>query len=190
MTWALKNALTVEQNAIVVLFLGIDWIYRKCSKESNFNKLFGRHRYAFHNMRRPSHQLPRNLFRRSFNCFLRIIIPCILLPQVLSESTCVEMSSMSQEPVSKQLLIFSSLLPSFPVEGLPAAAAHDKEPGVGIPVPEKEERVSALAGDSSENGFIWERSAQVWEWQPQETTGGSLEWGKKPEVLCSASAAI
>lgn len=64
------------------------------------------------------------------------------------------MSSMRQESISKQLLIFSSFLPSFPVEGLPAAAAHDKEPRVGIPVPEEEERVSAFAGDSSENGFI------------------------------------
>lgn len=100
------------------------------------------------------------------------------------------MSSMSQESLSKQLLIFSSLLPSFPVEGLPAAAAHDKEPWVSVLVPEKEERVFALAGDSSENGFIWEWAAQVWEWQPQETTGGSVEWGKKPQVLYSGSATI
>lgn len=61
---------------------------------------------------------------------------------------------MSQESISKQLLIFSSLLPSFPVEGLPAAATHDKEPRVGISVPKKKERVSSLAGDSSENGSI------------------------------------
>lgn len=65
-------------------------------------------------------------------------------------------SIMSQGSISKQLLIFSSLLLSFTVEGLPAAAAHDKEPRVGIPVPEKEERVPALAGESSENGFIRE----------------------------------
>lgn len=61
---------------------------------------------------------------------------------------------MSHESVSKQLLIFSFSLPSFPVKGLPAAAAYDKEPRVSITLPKKEERVSALAGGSSANGLI------------------------------------
>lgn len=68
------------------------------------------------------------------------------------------------------------------VEGLPAAAAHDKEPWVGIPVSEKEERVSALAGSSPESGFVWEWGAQEWEWQPQETAGGSAVWGERLKV--------
>lgn len=73
---------------------------------------------------------------------------------MLSESTCDEMCSLTHKSVSTQLFISHSLLPSFPVEGVPAAAAHDKEPRVGIPVTKKEERVSALAGGPTENGFI------------------------------------
>lgn len=44
--------------------------------------------------------------------------------------------------------------PLAPVEDLPAAAAHDKEPRVSVPVPEEEERVSALAGGSPESGAV------------------------------------
>lgn len=76
-------------------------------------------------------------------------------------------------------LCFCLCRPLALVEGLPATAAHDKEPRVGIPVSEKEERVSALPGSSPENGVVWEWDAQVWEWQPQETAGGSAEWGER-----------
>lgn len=117
----------------------------------------------------------------SFDCFFTIITSLSSLCWCWVNPCVMRLCSMSHESVSKQLLIFSSSLPSFPVKGLPAAAAYDKEPRVGIAVPKKEERVSALAGGSSANGLIWEWGAQVREWQPQETTRGSIEWGEKPK---------
>lgn len=66
-----------------------------------------------------------------------------------------------------------------PVKVVPEAAAYDKEPWVSIPVSEKEERVSALAGSSPESGVVWEWSAQEREWQPQETAGGPAGWGER-----------
>lgn len=72
-------------------------------------------------------------------------------------------------------------LPLPPVETVPEAAAHDKEPRVSIPITEEEERVSALAGGSAASGIVWEWGAQVWEWQPQETAGGPAEWGERPD---------
>lgn len=51
--------------------------------------------------------------------------------------------------------------PLAPVEDVPEAAAHDKEPRVGVAVPEKEEGVPALAGSSPEDGIVRERGAQV-----------------------------
>lgn len=40
------------------------------------------------------------------------------------------------------------------VEDLPAAAAHDKEPRVGVPLSEEEEGVPALAGGSAKSGLV------------------------------------
>lgn len=66
------------------------------------------------------------------------------------------------------------------VKGLPAAAAHDQEPRVGVPLSQEEEGVPAFAGGPPAVGPVRERGAQVRERQPQEAAGGSAVRGERP----------
>lgn len=50
--------------------------------------------------------------------------------------------------------VFYLSLPLPPVQDVPEAATHDKEPRVSYPFSEKEERVSAIVGSSSESGVV------------------------------------
>ncbi len=129
---------------------------------------------------------PNRWLRQAFHCILTITAPLSCLDRWVDTSTCDEMGDLTWVITYVKMLFFCvcfclcRLLA--PVEVLPEAAAHDKEPRVGIPVSEKEERVSALPGSPPESGVVWERSAQEREWQPQEAAGGPAEWGERLEA--------